>query len=325
MKRVLITGANSYIGTNVERYLMEYNARNGRECYRVDILSLRDPSWENYDFAPYDTILHMAGKAHADIGHVSEGIKQQYYEINCDLAVRTAAKAKAQGVPQFVYMSSIIVYGDSAKVGEAKHITSNTQPSPANFYGDSKWQAEKKLQELGGQQIGADAEQMQTANQFGVAIVRSPMVYGKGSKGNFPLLVKLADKMPIFPNIRNERSMIYIDNLAEFLRLLIDSGQGGVFLPQNSEYVTTAEMVKAIGEVKGKKIHLVKALNPFVKLASKMPGKIGGLANKAFGSLTISRDCEMGKMAGNDTADIYPLTGYQIYDLQESICRSITD
>lgn len=303
MKRILITGAGSYIGTNVERYLMQYNAAQGRELYRVDTLSLRDPAWENYDFAPYDTILHMAGKAHADIGHVSEAVKQEYYNVNCELAVRTAKKAKEQGVPHFVYLSSVIVYGDSAKVGEKKRIGLDTPAAPANFYGDSKWQAEEKLREL---------EQA----DFQVAIVRPPMVYGKGSKGNFPLLVKLAEKMPIFPAIPNERSMIYVGNLAEFLRLLTESGQGGIYLPQNKEYVTTAEMVKAIGAAKGKKIHLIKAMNPLVKLASKVPGKIGGLANKAFGSLTIDKEFDTDKPDKR-------ITGYQIYDFERSIQESI--
>lgn len=310
MKRILITGASGYIGTNVERYLMECNAKEGRELYRVDALSLRDVTWENVDFAPYDTILHMAGKAHADIGHVSEEIKQEYYDVNCELAVRTARKAKEQGVPQFVYLSSVIVYGDSAKVGDTKHITADTEPAPANFYGDSKWQAEQKLRAL---------EQV----NFHIAIVRPPMVYGKGSKGNFPLLVKLAEKLPFFPDICNERSMIYIDNLAEFLRLLIDSGQGGIYLPQNAEYVTTAKMVKTIAEAKGKKVRLIKVLNPFVKLASKMPGKIGGLANKAFGSLTIDKAFGVKKMTGVSHESVKPILGYQIYNLQESIRRSM--
>lgn len=321
MKRILLTGGSGYIGTNAERYLTEYNAGQGRECYHVDTLSLRDESWENYDFSSYDTVLHLAGIAHADIGHVSEEIKQKYYEVNCNLAVRTAAKAKAEGVPQFIYMSSVIIYGESAGVGKKKHITADTIPKPANFYGDSKWQAEQRLKDMLkkcpvsetlGNENAEESESDVGESDFCIACVRPPMVYGKGSKGNFPLLVKLAEKMPVFPDITNERSMIYIDNLCEFLRLLIDSGKGGTYLPQNAEYTSTSQMVKAIGEAKGKKIHLMKALNPFVKLASKIPGKIGGMANKAFGSLTIEQAFSESE-----------ISGYQIYDLQESIERSI--
>ncbi len=303
MKHVLITGMNSYIGNAVERYLMEYNAAQGRELYRVDKVSLRDDSWERMSFAPYDAVFHVAGIAHADIGGVSEETKSLYYQINCDLAVKAAKKAKTEGVSQFIYLSSIIVYGDGAKVGESRHITASLCPAPANFYGDSKWQAEQQLMTLETDSANAD---------FRVARIRPPMIYGKGSKGNFPMLVKLAEKMPVFPDIENKRSMLYVENLGEFVRLLVDSGKGGVFFPQNAEYVTTSEMVRAIGEAKGKRIALWKGLNPFVKLASKLPGKIGGMADKAFGSLTIDRELS--------TRDF---EGYQICSLEESIRRSL--
>lgn len=299
MKRILITGAGSYIGNAVEQYLMEYNASQGRECYRVDMLSLRDDTWENYNFASYDSLLHMAGIAHADIGNVSEEVKQSYYDVNCELALKVAKKAKAEGVSQFVYMSSVIVYGDSAKVGETKHITEDVVPAPANFYGDSKWQAEQKLGVL-------------AQDDFAIAMIRCPMIYGKGSKGNFKLLCKLADKLPIFPDVDNHRSMLYIENLAEFLRQLIEKNIGGVFHPQNSEYVTTANMVELIRTAKGKKTMPVRFLNPFVKLASRMSGKIGGMANKAFGSLTIDRSISVNE-----------ISEYQVCSLEESVRRSV--
>lgn len=317
MKHILITGINSYIGNAVERYLTGYNANQGRELYRVDKVSLRDDSWERMSFAPYDAIFHVAGIAHADIGGVSEETKTLYYQVNCDLAVKAAKKAKAEGVPQFIYLSSVIVYGDSARVGESKHITASVCPAPANFYGDSKWQAEQQLQQLETDSAAdgrADETRENTGKAFHVARIRPPMIYGKDSRGNFPMLVKLAGKMPLFPNVKNERSMLYVENLGEFVRLLVESGRGGVFFPQNAEYVTTSEMVRAIGEVKGKKIALWSALNPFVRLAACVPGKIGGLANKAFGSLTIDKE-----LSARD------FDGYQLYSLEESIRRSLSN
>lgn len=298
MKRILITGQGSYIGTTVERYLQEYNASQGRELYRIDTISLLEDSWKNYDFAPYDAIFHVAGIAHADVGNVSEETKALYYQVNRDLALETAMKAKAQGVKQFIYMSSVIVYGDSAPVGQKKHITKDTPLSPANFYGDSKKQAEEALLPL-------------TDPDFQVAVLRPPMIYGKNSKGNYPLLAKLAGVAPVFPDIFNQRSMLYVENLAEFVRRLIESGQGGIFFPQNAEYTTTSQMVRAIGEVKGKHVRLWKVLNPLVKLAAHVPGKIGGLVNKAFGSLTIDQELSKG---GFD--------GYQIFSWEESIRRT---
>ena len=299
MKRILITGVNSYIGNATERYLAEYNAKEGRELYRMDKVSLRGKDWEEMDFAPYDAILHVAGIAHADIGNVSEKTKALYYQVNRDLTEQVAKKARKEGVQQFIYLSSVIVYGDSAGVGGQKQITAQTLPKPANFYGDSKWQAEQRLQSL-------------ETEAFRVAVIRPPMIYGKDSKGNFPMLVKLASKMPVFPKIQNERSMLYVENLAEFIRLLVEQEIGGTFFPQNAEYVTTSEMVREIGRSMGKNIRLWSVFNPFVKLASKMPGKIGGMANKAFGSLTIDKNLSNQE-----------ITGYQIYSLKESVEKCV--
>lgn len=297
IKRILITGLNSYVGNSVEAYLKEYNSVQGKELYQVEKTSLREGAWEQENWTSYDAVLHMVGLAHADIGNVPSEVQKLYYEINCDLAVRAAEKAKREGVRQFVYMSSVIVYGDSAPVGDQKVITADTKPSPANFYGDSKWQAEKALKKL------EDAS-------FAIAIVRAPMIYGRGSKGNFPLLAKLAEKTPVFPSVNNQRSMLYIENLAEFIRLLAESGRGGIFFPQNREYVTTSQMVQAIAAAKGKRIRLWRVLNPLVKLAGKMPGKIGGMVNKAFGSLTIDQELS-----------VRDIDGYQRYSLEESIGR----
>lgn len=296
MTRILITGENSYIGTSVEQYLMEYNASFGKELYHVDTISLREKSWINYDFSSYDAIFHVAGIAHADVGNVTEAEKARYYEVNCNLAEKTALKAKAEGVKQFIYMSSVIVYGESASVGKQKRITKETELNPANFYGDSKVQAEKQLTLL------AEAD-------FRVALIRAPMIYGKGSKGNYPLLSKFAVKLPFFPTIQNERSVLYVENLAEFVRKLVENGMGGVHFPQNAEYATTAQLVQMISKAKGKKIWLCKVLNPLVYLAALVPGKLGKLVNKAFGSLTIDTEMEN-------------IENYQKYNLQESIERT---
>lgn len=293
--RILITGQNSYLGRSVDSYLQDYNASQGQEHYHVERISLRGADWHKISFGGYDTLLHMAGIAHADVGKASEEDQKRYYAVNCDLAVEAAEKAKRDGVKQFIYMSSVIVYGDSAPVGASRHITVETEPRPANFYGNSKLQAEIKLGEL------AD-------EKFHIAIVRTPMVYGRGSKGNFPLLKKMAERLPVFPTVRNERSMIYVEHLAEFLRLLAESGEGGIFFPQNGSYVSTWDMVNAIGAAAGKRVRPCKLLNPFVSLASKCPGKIGKLANKAFGSFTVDQALSR-----------QMFDGYCRYSLEESI------
>lgn len=294
MKRILITGASSYIGVSLERYLLEYNASQGRELYRVDRISQREPVWESYNFHGYDAVFQASGIAHVDTGAVTQEQQAMYYQVNCDLAVATARKAQEAGVGLFLYPSSIIVYGDSAPYGKSRVITPDTLADNPHFYGNSKIRAEEELRKL----------------ELQIAILRLPMVYGKGSKGNYPLLAKLADKLPFFPDIQNQRSMIYIENLCEFIRQRIEEGKGGLYFPQNAEYTTTSQMVQEIAAAHGRKVRLLKAMNPLVALASRMPGKIGVMANKAFGSLVYDKS-----MSGD-------MESYCLYDLRESIRRT---
>lgn len=289
-KSVLITGANSYIGVSFDTWAKHHYP----DELTVDTVDMIDGSWRETDFSTYDCVFHVAGIAHADVGNVSEERKQFYYQINRDLAIETAEKAKREGIKQFVFMSSAIIYGESAPYGKQKLITGNTQPCPANFYGDSKWQADKGVRAL-------------QSEKFNVAVLRPPMIYGKGSKGNYPTLAKMAKKLPVFPNVNNERSMLYIDNLTEFLCQLILRGEAGIYFPQNAEYTKTADMVREIAVVSNHKIWVTKAFNWAVALASHMPGKIGGLTNKAFGNMTY--DLELSK---------YDFE-YRVADLKQSI------
>lgn len=294
IKKVLITGANSYIGMSFENYSKEhYN-----EDFQVDTVDMKNESWKDYDFSKYDTVFHVAGIAHADIGKVSEETKKLYYKVNTDLAIETAKKAREQGIKQFIYMSSLIVYGESAPFGKSKVITKETKPEPANFYGDSKWQADKGVREL-------------ETDNFKVLVLRPPMIYGNGSKGNYPVLAKLAKKLPIFPNVNNQRSMLYIENLCEFLCQVIIKEKNGIFFPQNAEYTKTVSMIEEIRKVYSKKTITLSILNPFVKLGSYIPGKISGLINKAFGNMTISQEL-------SDYEDI----NYRKISLKESIKRT---
>lgn len=272
MKKVLITGANSYIGTSFEKYAIEHYP----SCFYIDSMDMRDESWKGKDFSGYDIVFHVAGIAHADVGNVSEETKAKYYAVNTDLAVNTAKKAKEDGVKQFIFMSSAIVYGNSAPYGKIKRITKDTEPNPANYYGDSKWQADKGVREL------AD-------ESFIVTVLRPPMIYGKGCKGNYPLLRRIAKTIPIFPDCTNERSMLYIENLCEFLCQVMTRGLGGIYWPQNAEYGKTSEIVRLIGKASGHIVYISKMFNWLVVIASKCPGQISDLVNKAFGSLSYEQ------------------------------------
>ena len=291
MKKILITGANSYIGTFLEKKLQQMP-----EKYTVDTLNMIDPCWMDKDFSSYDAVFHVAGIAHSDTRKVSEEKKRLYYKVNTDLAVETARKAKAEGVTQFIFMSSIIVYGDSGKIGKTKMITKDTIPQPANFYGDTKLKAEKGIIPL------AD-------KNFKVAIVRAPMIYGKGCKGNYRILSKYAKRFPLFPNIENQRSVLFIENLIEFIRLIIENDESGIFYPQNSEYLKTSELAQLIAEINGKKLKLLKVFNPFIIFF----GKSISMVNKVFGNLCYEMKMSEYKM------------NYRLYNLCESIERTEQD
>lgn len=296
MKKVLITGANSYIGTSFENWIKENNVD-----ITTDTLDMIGEGWKSYDFSSYDVVFHVAGIAHADVGKVTEEQKALYYKVNADLTAECAGKAKVEGVKQFIFMSSMIVYGESAGIGQTKVITKDTPLASANFYGDSKVKAEEALQLL-------------TDENFKVVILRPPMIYGKGSKGNYPLLAKMARKLPFFPNVDNQRSMLYVGNLCKFISLMIKNEENGIFFPQNAEYVRTSDMVQAIAKAHGKKIRLIKIVNPVLRLCGRQGGKnggksgrIAGLVNKAFGNMVYEK-------ALSEYREEYRVT-----DLQESV------
>lgn len=259
MKKILITGNNGYIGKSFIDY-----AKNNYPNYEIDTINLRDSKWINSNFSNYEIVLHLAGIAH--VSRKKED-KEIYYKINRDLTLSIAEKAKNEGVKRFIFMSSIIVYGSKNKL-----IHAETVENPDDFYGDSKLQAEKLLQKI-------------ENNNFRISIIRSPMVYGPGSKGNFNKLVKLAKITPIFPNFANKRSMIYIYNLNQVIAGVINEEIGGIIYPQNNEYSSTTEIVKIINDKTSRKVFFTKFFNPFIKIL--LPFKT---INKLFGDLYYSEE-----------------------------------
>lgn len=254
MKRILITGKSSYLANQFRSFL------SGNENYQIDLISVRE-GWKDSDFSSYDVVVHMAGLAHSS---PKDDEKEKYYAINRDLAIEVARKAKQDGCAQFVFMSSVIVYGSHHTL-----ITKDTPLCPDNFYGDSKKQAEEGILPL-------------QDESFHVAVIRPPMIYGPGSKGNYRLLSRFSCVTPFFPNVYNERSMLYVDNFCACLKGMIDTGAVGIFLPQNKEIVSTVRLVKEIAKVHHHPLVVLKGLNPFISVLRKK-----SLFNKVFGSLVI--------------------------------------
>jgi UDP-glucose 4-epimerase len=255
VKKILITGANSYIGISVSNWLAKYP-----DQYQVDTVDTFNDAWKQADFTKYDVVYHVAG-----IAHVKETKKNKplYYQVNRDLPIAIAQHAKENGVKQFILMSSMSIYGMDTGV-----ITKETLPKPKTNYGKSKLQAEEGVYAI-------------TDESFHVMVLRPPMVYGKGCRGNFQSFIKLVKRLPLFPRVDNQRSMIYIDNLCAFIKLSVDRELSGLYFPQNKEYMNTTEMAKWIAESLGKKVYLswflgfgVKALQPFVAFSRKAFGTL---------------------------------------------------
>ncbi|HEL2411575.1 TPA: NAD-dependent epimerase/dehydratase family protein [Streptococcus suis] len=279
MKRVLITGANSYIGTSFEKYIIENDVD-----FEIDTLDLLNPKWVEFDFSPYDSIFHVAAIVHKNEKNINPDL---YFSVNRDLPVKLANMAKTQGVKQFIFLSSMSVYGN-----QYKEISFDTKEIPTTYYGKSKMEAEKLLEKL-------------NSNSFKVVFLRPPMVYGPNATGNYSRLSKLAKITAIFPKIENQRSMIYIDNLLEFVRKTIELELEGLYFPQNSEYICTSELVRTIREVNGKNTILLTIFNPFIRLLSN-----SGQFNKLFGNLVYMKE-----MSNYDF-------DYQLVDYRDSIQMS---
>lgn len=256
MKKVLITGANSYIGTSFEKYIKE----NYPDDFEIDTVDMIDGSWRDMAFSEYDVVFHVAGIAHQK---ETKQNAHQYFEINRDLAGEVAKKSKQDGVQQFIFLSSMSVYGLDTGV-----ITKSTKPNPKTNYGKSKLQAEELINKL-------------RSEDFKVCVLRPPMVYGKGCKGNYQTIVKIVKRFPVFPKVNNKRSLVSIDTLVCFVKDAVDQEYDGLFFPQNKEYVKTIDLAKDIAEQENKSLYFsyilgfaVVLFRPFIKSLKKAFGSL---------------------------------------------------
>jgi len=279
MKKILITGENSYIGGMFKKWVEQWP-----EEYEVSAISVRGDEWKKEDFSIYDSVLHVAGIVHTKENKDNINL---FYRINRDLTIEIAKKAKNEGIKQFIFMSTMNVYGMTNGI-----ITENTSCNPKTAYGKSKLEAENLLLEL-------------QDEKFNISIVRPPMVYGPNTVGNYVSLSKLAKITPIFPNVNNQRSMIYIENLSEFLRLIIEDNVSNIYCPQNTQYVNVSNLVKEISKANNKKIHLFKAFNPIIKIFMNVR-----VFQKVFGDLVY--DYNLSKL------DLK----YNVFSFEESVLKT---
>lgn len=287
MMRGYFLGTNSYIGNFFHSYIQKKNLKG----YDFSTISCRDLSWKIISFTDTDFIICPIGIAHVSM---DPSLEQEYYRVNCHLPVEVARKAKKEGVKYFIFFSSMIVFGKDKAIGQEYIIDSCTEPKPENFYGKSKLEAEKRLLEL-------------SDENFKVAILRLPMVYGPNCKGNFPKLLKIAEKLPILPTLENKRSMIYIENLCEYILQCLRKPQTGIFYPQNVEYVSTQQIIKLVAKILKKKKLYISFFNPILKILSKRVDVL----NRIFGTKIYDKSLSPNLMA------------YNVVDFETSIKRCL--
>jgi UDP-glucose 4-epimerase len=254
-KNILLTGSNGYLGNS---FLNQY-----QDKYTFENFSLLIQKLENISFDNIDTILHCAALVHQKVDHPYE----KYHEINVDYPIKLAKFAKEHGVKQFVFISTIAVYGE-----DIEKLDENTDYNPITHYGKSKLEAEKQLLQL-------------SDDSFIVSIIRPPMIYGKNAPGNIDSLVKLVKKLPILPfgKIDNKRSFISIQNLCYIIDEIIMQQKSGIFLASDDEPLSTSKLIELIAKNLDKKIYLIKI--PFFESLLKLVKP--SFHKRLYGSLEV--------------------------------------
>jgi nucleoside-diphosphate-sugar epimerase len=248
MTKILVTGANSFIGSNFRKF---------SKFKDVQERSVFNYKSGDIDFSSFDVVLHLAAIVHQS-GKISE---QEYFFVNRDLCLLIAENAKREGIKHFVFLSTIKVYGNSKFNIEL--LDEDSVCKPDDSYGRSKFEAETGLLKL------ADAN-------FIVSIVRTPLVYGEGVKANMLSLIKLADKFPLLPlgNISNRRNFTYIENLTGFIDRIMEKRVQGIFILKDEGAISTSELLE----------YIIKYLDRKVILFP-LPGFTFPLANRLFPSV----------------------------------------
>lgn len=240
-----MTGSSGYLGSS---FMHSYQKK-----FLFDTFSIRTQKMEDIAFDGVDIVVHCAALVHQK----REESYEKYHEINVEYPLNLAKLAKKSGVKQFVFLSTIAVYGE-----DKERVDEQTPCSPVTPYGISKLEAEKQLLVL-------------NDDGFVVSIIRSPMVYGKDAPGNMERLVQLVKKVSLLPfgGIDNKRAFVFIENLCSFIDAVIElhlkhgTRACRVFLASDDESLSTTRLIELIAHKLEKKIFLFQI--PFFEIFLK--------------------------------------------------------
>ena len=240
-KTVLVTGASGFVGSYfVEKYSSKY---------KIKTFSFLKDDINNLNCTDVDVVFHLSALVH-QMGGASF---KEYERVNVNQTLELAKKAKEHSVKQFVFMSTVKVYGEETNV----KYTEKSSYNPEDEYGKSKLKAELELQKLQNE-------------SFKVSIIRTPIVYGYGVKANIKNLIGLVNKVPVLPfgKIENKRSLVYIGNLCHMVNVVIEQQKSGIFLASDDESLSTTRLITLIAKNSEKKVYLIKI--PFFENLFKM-------------------------------------------------------
>lgn len=263
MKTVVITGEGSYIGTHLQEFFLRQ-----KNLYDVRVINTLNADLRLIDFSGADAIINVAAIVHRKETPHNQDL---FSSINRDLAISLARKAKEDGVPLFIQFSTMSIYGKQTGI-----ITEDTPPHPMTAYSRSKYEAERGIAAL------AD-------DHFAVSILRPPMVYGPGAKGNYHLLEKLTSYLLFCPTIQNKRSLVSINQLCSSVLERVNDARSGVFFPQDPSPISTVSLIEEIASRSGRKLQKTGLFNPLIRLLVATTT----IGRKAFGDLVYENLTEL--------------------------------
>lgn len=284
---ILLTGATGFVGSALIEKFTEnevdvavlvrsnYPALfDGVEQVISDITNLS--ALDSIFLKRCDVVLHAAARAHIKNDEATDPVVE-YRKVNRDATLTLARLAADSGVRRFVFLSSIGVNGNI----NTQPFTENDAPHPHDTYALSKYEAEQGLLEIS-EETGME-----------VVIIRPPLVYGPNAPGNFASLVKWVKKgVPLpFGSVHNQRSLVALDNLVDFITLCVDrerspGAANQVFLISDGEDVSTYQLLSKVGRAYGLKARLLPIPIGLMKFFARFLGK-KAVADRLFGNLQV--------------------------------------
>ena len=282
---VLVTGGNGFLGMELTKQLCDRQGFRATAVLRKSSVNFTLPNVAvgeihedtNWFAALSDqyAVIHTAARVHIMKDSVADPLTE-YRKVNVDGTLNLARQSAAAGVKRFIFISSIKVNGEQTPPGLA--FQSESEARPEDPYSLSKWEAEQGLQRIA-KDTGME-----------VVIIRPPLVYGPGMKGNLASLIRLVGKGLPLPlgAIKNQRSMVALDNLVDLIITCVDHPDAAnqVFLASDGQDLSTTELLQGLARAMGRPSRLWPISVPVLSLAASVLGK-KTIADRLLGSLQV--------------------------------------